>query len=57
MKRVFGKKKASVPGPSLTEAGGRVDERVAKCEEKVFFSFSFITHREEADQVQLSLFP
>lgn len=57
MKRVFGKKKASVPAPSLSEAGGRVDERVAKCDEKVFFSFSFVTHRGEADQVQLSLFP
>ena len=35
MKRVFGKKKESVPAPSLSEAGGRVDERVAKIDEKV----------------------
>lgn len=35
MKRVFGKKKDTGPAPSLSEAGGRVDERVAKIEEKV----------------------
>lgn len=35
MKRVFGKKKEAVPAPSLGEAGGRVDERVAKIDEKV----------------------
>lgn len=34
MKRVFGKKKEKVPGPSLSEAGGRVDERVTKIDEK-----------------------
>lgn len=35
MKRVFGKKKETGPAPSLSEAGGRVDERVAKIDEKV----------------------
>lgn len=35
MKRVFGKKKEKVPAPSLNDAGGRVDERVAKIDEKV----------------------
>lgn len=35
MKRVFGKKKETGPAPSLSDAGGRVDERVAKIDEKV----------------------
>ncbi|CBN75381.1 conserved unknown protein [Ectocarpus siliculosus] len=35
MKRVFGKKKEKGPAPSLSEAGGRVDERVAKIDEKI----------------------
>lgn len=35
MKRVFGKKKEKGPAPSLSEAGGRVDERVTKIDEKV----------------------
>lgn len=35
MKRVFGKKKETGPAPSLSEAGGRVDERVTKIDEKV----------------------
>lgn len=35
MKRVFGKKKDVGPAPSLSDAGGRVDERVTKIDEKV----------------------
>lgn len=34
MKRVFGKKKDVGPAPSLSDAGGRVDERVTKIDEK-----------------------
>ncbi|CAM9160390.1 unnamed protein product [Chrysoparadoxa australica] len=35
MHRVFGKKKKEEPGPSLTDAGGRVDGRVAALDAKI----------------------
>jgi hypothetical protein len=35
MQRIFGKKKETGPAPSLSDAGGRVDERVKGLDEKI----------------------